>query len=388
MAILDYLKAKVADFNIILSWIEQEIEDLQSKSSNHTQLIFHLQGRINECRRLCRNLQVITHIGHPMLVTRTLPIIHDINWWTIIITWYYLPALRRENNADTEMRNILLDAAGRSGLTWIEDIAVRLDGAQATVSAITETPVIFGPPQHSVSLLGMAALFHELGHNAFRRFPTIADDLAAVISDYFSEFQRQAGPLTPEEMAERNRTIDEALNYWKLERLDEVFSDIFATFVCGPAYYFSSVDMALTLAVNPFDVDLIDVHPPPAARVHVCHRALASHYLNEPLISLVRNTWNDYTRTVGRSSQFELTCALELLDRLVQSSVQSIETRLPEAKRYEHPLPVQTGLTEIPSDATLEILLNQGGQILLTKPECYADWEQEAFEALKSSDTN
>jgi hypothetical protein len=346
-----------------------------------------LQGKINECRDLCTNLQLITRIGNPILTTRALPIIHDINWWVIIITWYYLPALRTESNANIAMRNILLDAARRCGLTWIEDIAVRLDGAQATVSAISETPVVFGPPQHSISLLGMAGLYHELGHNAFQRFPNIADDLAAVTADYFTEFRRQAGPLTQEELTERNRTIDEALNYWKLERLDEVFSDIFAAFACGPAYYLSSVDMALTLAGNPFDVDPLDVHPPPAVRVYACHRTLASYYLNEPFISLICDIWNDYVRMRSKNSQFELTCASELLDRLIQTSVQSIETCLPEATRYEHPLPVQTGLVEIHSDATLEILLNQGGQILLTKPERYADWEQKAFEALKSSGT-
>ncbi|MBM3118985.1 MAG: hypothetical protein FJ006_05445 [Chloroflexi bacterium] len=322
-----------------------------------------------------------------MLIARALPIIHDINWWTIIITWYYLPALRREGDADIVVRGILLDAARRCGLTWMEDMAVRLDGAQATVSAITESPVFFGPPQHSVSLLGMAGLYHELGHNAFQRFLTIADNLAAVTFGYFSEFRRQAGPLTPEELTERNRTIDEALNYWKLERLNEVFCDVFATFVCGPAYYFLSVDMALTLAGDPFDVDPIDVHPPPAARVYVCQRALASNYLNEPFISLLHDIWNDYLQTLNRSSQFELTCASELLDRLVQCSVRSIETHLPEAERYEHPLPIETDLMQIPSDATLEILLNQGGQILLKKPEQYTDWEQKAVESLMFPDT-
>jgi len=318
-----------------------------------------------------------------MLIARALPIIHDINWWTIIITWYYLPALRRESDADIAVRGIMLNAARRCGLTWIEDMAVRLDGAQATVSAITESPVVFGPPQHSASLLGMAGLYHELGHNAFQRFLAITDNLAAVTSSHFSEFRRQAGPLTPEELTERNRTIDEALNYWKLERLNEVFSDVFATFVCGPAYYSLSVDMALTLAGDPFDVDPIDVHPPPAARVYVCQRALSSHYLNELFVSLLRDIWNDYLRTLSRNSQFELTCAPELLDRLVQSSIQSIETYLPEAKRYERPLPIEADLMQIPSDATLEILLNQGGQILLKKPERYTDWEQKAVKALR-----
>jgi hypothetical protein len=42
---------------------------------------------------------------------------------------------------------------------------------------------------------------------------------------------------------------------------------------------------------------------------------------------------------------------------------------------------------QIPSDATLEILLNQGGQILLKKPERYTDWEQKAVEALRFPDT-
>ena len=380
---LDYLKAKVADFNVVLSWVEQELADLQSKRSNNTRLISRLQQKINDCRGLCASLQLIARIGHPMLIARALPIIHDINWWTIIITWYYLPALRRESDADIAVRGIMLNAARRCGLTWIEDMAVRLDGAQATVSAITESPVVFGPPQHSASLLGMAGLYHELGHNAFQRFLAITDNLAAVTSSHFSEFRRQAGPLTPEELTERNRTIDEALNYWKLERLNEVFSDVFATFVCGPAYYSLSVDMALTLAGDPFDVDPIDVHPPPAARVYVCQRALSSHYLNELFVSLLRDIWNDYLRTLSRNSQFELTCAPELLDRLVQSSIQSIETYLPEAKRYERPLPIEADLMQIPSDATLEILLNQGGQILLKKPERYTDWEQKAVKALR-----
>jgi len=102
----------------------------------------------------------------PTLIARTLPIIHYIEFWTIIITCYYLPALRREDNEDRAFRNLLLPTASRCGLDWIEDIAVRLDGVQATVSALTEAPVIFAPPQHSVSLLDMFASLTDAWHFA------------------------------------------------------------------------------------------------------------------------------------------------------------------------------------------------------------------------------
>ena len=96
----------------------------------------------------------------------------------------------------------------------------------------------------------------------------------------------------------------------------------------------------------------------------------------------MRDTWDNYLPSPSRNSQFELTCTPKLLDRFVQSSIQSVETQLPEAKRNEHPLPIETDMMQIPSDATVEILLNQSSQILIGKPELYADWEQKAVEAL------
>ncbi len=286
---IEFLNAKATSYKITMSWIGQELKELHSLRPKHGELIDLLQTKLDECEVLRNQLEIIMKLGHPSLVNRALPIIHDIEFWIIVITAYYLPALRREDDKDTAIKNILSSTAARCGLSWIKDFAVRLDGPLATVSAITEIPVVFSFPQHSISLLNMAGLYHELAHNVFRRFPIIADHLTATVSDYFSDFRRQAGPLGPSEKAERDRAINAAQRYWDSKRLDELFADIFAVFVCGPAYYVSCVDMAVSLDSKPFEVNFMDEHPPAAARVLVSHNALSSIHSQEPSVILASN---------------------------------------------------------------------------------------------------
>ncbi len=383
-AMLGYLNAKATDYAVILSWTDQELRNFQSKRPEHSQLIARLQGKLNEVQSLLTLLQIIARIGHPRLTARALPIIHDIEFWTTIITCYYIPALQRESKEDLSLRKLLLPTAVRCGLSWIEDIAVRLDGPQATVSVLTETPVIFAPPQHSASLLDMAGLYHELGHNVFRRFPEIADGLATVVSTYFSHFRREAGPMAPPKKRERERAIEEALKYWQIKRLDEIFCDIYATFISGPAHYFSCVDMALRLESDPFHVDIGDDHPPLAARVYVCDRTLAPAHQNDQFVVATRNAWNAHMNALSRNAEFELVCADALLDRVAEAALRNIEEFLPEVRRYEKPLPVVSDIEQIPLNGSLENVLNIGAKILLLNPDRYADWEKEALEVLMS----
>jgi len=379
---LDYLNAKATDYAIILSWASQELRGLQLKRPEHSQLVARLQGKLNEVQSLLTLLQIILRIGHPRLIAGAFRTIHIIEFWTIIITYHYIPALQRQSKGDISLRRLLLPTAARCGLSWIEDIAVRLDGPQAIISVLTQTPVIFAPPQHSASLLDMAGLYHELGHNVFRRFPEIADSLAAAVSGYFADFRQKVGPMAPGKRAERNRAIEDALRYWQVQRLDEVFCDIYATFVSGPVYYFSCVDMTLRRDRDPFRVDIGDVHPPLAARVYVCHRALAPVHQNEHVMVITRNTWNTHASALGRNAEFEFICADALLDRIEETAIRSIEKYLPGARRYEKPLPPMSDTEQVARSESLEDVLNIGARILLTNPDRYADWEKEALEVL------
>ena len=382
---IEFLNAKATGYKITMSWIAQELNELHSERPKHDELINRLQMKLNECETLRNQLEIIMRVGHPTLVSRALPIIHDIEFWIIIITGYYLPALRREDGKDVAIKNILLSAAARCGLSWVKDIAVRLDGPLATVSVLTEIPVIFSFPQHSVSLLNMAGLYHELAHNVFRKFPIIADHLTASVAEYFSEFRRQVGPLGPVEKAERDRAINTAQRYWDSKRLDELFADIFAVFVCGPAYYVSYVDMAVSLDSKPFEVNFMDEHPPSAARVFVSLHALSPIHSREPSVILAGNAWSSCVGSVNKNSVFDLVCPSNLLRRLVQVAITDIGSCLPQTRRYDFPLPDEANLLVMPSNTTLEDILNQGGKILFTKPDSYGAWEKKAMETLESS---
>lgn len=385
---IEFLNAKATSYKITISWIAQELNDLHSKRPKHDELINRLQIKLNECEALRNQLEIIIRVGHPTLVSRALPIIHDIEFWILIISGYYLPALHREGNNETEINDLILSAAARCGLSWIRDMAIRLDGPLATVSVLNEMPVIFSFPQHSVSLLDMAGLYHELAHNVFRKFPVIADHLAATTSDYFSDFRRQAGPLGPSEKAERDRAINAAQLYWNPKRLDELFADIFAAFVCGPAYYYSCVNMALSINCNPFEVNFMDEHPPTAARVFVSQNTLSSIHGKEPSVVLVSKAWNECASSINKNAVFDLVCPPNLLQRLVQTATDDIKNLLPQSPRYNHPIPDETKMFEIPSNVTLEDILNRGSRILLTKPDTYGTWEKKALETLKLSNAS
>jgi hypothetical protein len=381
---IEFLNAKATSYKITMSWIAQELNELQSERPKHDELINCLQMKLNECESLRNQLEIIIRVGHPTLVNRALPIIHDIELWIIIITGYYLPALRREDSKDSIVKNILISTASRCGLSWVKDFAVRLDGPTAIVSAIIEMPVIFSFPQHSTSLLNMAGLYHELGHNVFRKFPIIADHLAATVLDYFSEFRRQAGPLGPNEKAERDHTIDAAILYWNSKRLDELFADIFAVFVCGPARYYTCVDMAMSLESNPFNVNFMDEHPPSAARVFISADTLSLIHTREPSVLSVGKAWSACASSVNKNFVFDLVCSPNLLHRLVHTAITDIGSYLPQTPRYIRPLPDEVNMLNIPANTILEDILNQGNKILLTKPDSYGVWEKKVLDTLKS----
>ena len=194
----------------------------------------------------------------------------------------------------------------------------------------------------------------------------------------YSSFRQKAGPLAPGKRAERERTIGKALEYWDEKRLEELFCDVYATFVTGPAYYFSCVDMAVKSVLEPFHVDVRDEHPPMAARVHVCHGALTS--LLTGVVSVgahcTRHMECACTQTSWREMYKLDFCADALLDCLTDAANQSIERFLPQARRYEEPSAVVNVGQEDSGVMSLEDALNAGSRILLANADHYAQWDR------------
>jgi hypothetical protein len=313
--------------------------------------------------------------------SEVLSVIHDIGYFIVLATAHYLPALQKERETDRFVRQLLLSATKRCGLDWVEDIVIHLDGRHATFSnLLIEFPLILAPPQHAISLLDMAGLYHELGHNVFEKLSEIADALDMTVSQHCATIQRKAELLVPEQ----RDYINKVLEYWKTGRLGELFCDIFATFVCGPAHYISCIDMGLRSDCDPFIVDDRDVHPPFSARIYVCYKSLNIIYANEPMIAMAQDAWENYEEICKRDESFELVCSEALLDCLVDVSIRCIGELLPNAKYYSTPLLCDEELEYITKEMSLEEMLNSGTKILFTYPERYANWEEKIFEQLKA----
>jgi len=382
----EYIKAKAAEYAIVLSWIDQELQKIDVEHPDHHQLIIRLQSRLAEAQELHNQLKTLARIGNVRLLRRAFPIIHELEFITFLIASNYLPALEKEGKADQFLRQLLLATMKRCGLNWIEDIAVQLNGEHAIISSssLVAIPLIFAPPQHAASFSDMPGLYHELGHNVFERFHEIADVLAMTVSQHFARFRKKAGPITPEQRYERDQAINDALDYWERGRLNELFCDIFATFVCGPAHYVSCVDMGLRDDRDPFQVDEADVHPPLSARISACYRSLTPEQRKENVVIAVNNTWKGHERLRTGNGTFDLVCSNALVDRLVETSCQCIEQALPTLKRYSKPLSQDENAEEVLQESSLEDILNRGMNLLFTHPERYADWEMDMFKLLRS----
>lgn len=282
-------------------------------------------------------------------------------------------------------RGLVLSVKDRCGLSWIEDILVRLDSHHAIFPVIPEIPVVFAPPHHVVSTLDMAAIYHELGHDVFQHLKEIGDNLGAAAFLYFFNLKQSAGTMAPEKRKARNNTIKSAMSYWNIERLNEIFSDIYAAYVCGPAYYYSCVDFVIRLGRNPFLINPTDVHPPWAARVYACYKTLLPNYENEGVISWIQKILDAYTASQQKNIDFEMFCPTALVDQFVDVANQNIQRLLPAAQRYSDPLQDSARTEGDPHVRSLEKILNNRLKMLYADPGRYAEWEKKVFDMFKKS---
>lgn len=204
---LGYLKAKAAEYAVILSRISQELQALKNKTTEHQWLIAHLQDQIQDAQNQHRTLESILKLGHPRFLRRAVPIVHVIEYSIFKISDHYLPALQKEDKADLILRDLLLSSAAKCGLFWIKDIVVHLNGSLGIWPTPPEAPLIIAPPYQAASLLDLPGLYHELGHDVFQQFPQIGSMLNSVVTHYFQDFRRKVGPMNPDRKAERDLKI-------------------------------------------------------------------------------------------------------------------------------------------------------------------------------------
>lgn len=375
---IPFFKSFAADTRTKIAWLEAELTRYETQLSEHHLLIARLRVALDEARAKLTFLDLIVTAAHPALMPGATPLVHTIESRLDLVGTTYLPVLQRQGEGERFVRGVLFAAARASGMEWLQDVAVRLDGPHAAIVSLPEMPIVYAPPRHEVALVDMPGLYHELGHAAFARDRAIGAALENTVRNHFARHRRQAGMLSPDKRAVREAAIDRAEAYWTHERLAEVFCDVLATIVCGPAHYVSFVDLGLRHQVGPFEL-IPGAHPPMRARVRGCYAALSLPHRKEALVTLVHEAWVAHESAYARGHDYAMTCDDELLDELVLVARTEIARSLPALAPFSESLPRGASLHEIPPDASLELILNCAAAILFIDPDGYAAWEPTAL---------
>lgn len=368
-----YLERQVLLQRSALRWAGTQ---LRGKNGDHEPTARRLAELVREAETTLTRVEAVARDGDPRLARRAILSLASVEYTIHTLSARYLPGLNRESAEDRQLSRVLLSAARDCGLDWLEDITVRLDSEWASIPDIPEIPLIYAPALQPFTLVGIPILFHEIGHVFFQRNPHLLQAFRSEIKALHRAALPAAGPLSPTATDARARELRSAYDYWSEERLNEIFSDVFATYILGPSYYATCVDTAVRSGLDPFLIDA-DVHPPWAVRVKACRYVMELLSAHPPWEAKVERTWQDYLPGGGVRLAYSRACDDRLIVALTEAAVHSLDRTSPPVARYDANRPRGEGLGQ-----TLIRELNEGVQRLIDEPDRFKTWEADSLQRL------
>jgi hypothetical protein len=254
------------------------------------------------------------------------------------------------------------------------DKTVSFSRALSVYPGVPEHPVFFMLKYTHSCLLEWTGIYHEIGHTVYNQFPEIRAKLSNTVLLYCQNQLQQTPALSTSQLNSRAERLRKIIRYWNLYRLAELFCDIFGTVVAGPAHLLSWVDLSVMSQGDPYLVNLVDEHPPDAARTHVCMLVLDDAYANSPLKRAVSDLWDAYLSRRPQSALFSQMCPFPLLMSLV-------ETARTEIARHNFPtfrasLPSPPESLAYDNTDNLQMIVNVAAVNLMFAPAEYSAWQQ------------
>jgi hypothetical protein len=332
----DYVEAKVSEFAQKFKYATDTLADLSSRGT-HQNLAMELQRVCGEIDGLIRRVRSLVPLNLPQLFPRIQVMLAQINTRFELLEEWYLPATRQEGSDELAATSVINQVLSQLRISWIRDKVVSFSRALSMYPGIKDCPIFFMPRYTRISLMNWLGLYHEIAHTIYQRFPEIGSHLSDAVLLYCQQQLLQAPALTASQLDRRTERYRQTLSYWNSYRLEELFCDIFATVVAGPAYLFSWVDVSLTSLYGPYDVILADEHPPNAARTQACMLALHDSYAGSRLKTATTELWDGFLNRRTPPPLFNQMCPFELILAIVRAAQGEIH-RL-GFPTYQTPLP-------------------------------------------------
>lgn len=375
-----YLNSKIPEYEKKINWIDQKLTKLESKNS-HKATIKQLESISKELKNDLQIYKTILASGSQEILKRALSRLKYMEYNSIILSNFFIPALELENENDIKLGSFINRMSNELGINCIEDIIVRTDRSYATFPHIAECPIFYLPPERN--LLSMTALYHEFGHVIFRKEQDILDKIANFVQNYYQNSLRNLGSISPEKRQNIIQRTERTINFWiNPRRINELFSDITAIYFCGSAYYFNWLDITIKTVSDPYLIDEADEHPPFAARVTICKFALEHLQLKRG--KEITRIWNEYRKHVTRKDyNYDLLCPDNFLKELCSFIIEIIENRFNEYKYQESDYSAGNPKDNDLFILTLSDILNVSFNKYIERPKEYPKWEKYVLSKLE-----
>lgn len=371
-----YRLAKAAEHAVNIEWMRGKLQAFRADPTCPGHILSRLEQEFQKAEEGLALLDVAASM--PGLEDDADALSKDLDGFFQITAVHYVAGLERRTALEAELRQVLLNACARLSLSWIQDMLVRLSDFLAIYPLYRrglDMPVFYGPPNLLESFLSLAGIYHELGHSVFLAKKIFLAQLAAEVKAYFDGEKSKLGPMTPELYARRLAEFDDAALYWDDLRLAELFCDLFASYVCGPANVISVMDLAMARELPP--TELISDYPPNAVRVWACHHILSDVQKTQPLLEEAFADWQAYEGKFPVTPNYRTFCPPALVQKLAEKTAEMIAAQL-HAPRYVEILPSLDEARAVAAGISLEDLLNAGAVVLLQAPGEFDAWHKGA----------
>lgn len=327
-----YLTAKAAEHAAHIEWARRKLAEFREMDLPHRVLLDRLDAQLADD---AQRLRVIERaLSEPAMLPLTEKACFILNANLRDLSEHYIAGLLQQGKEELRWRQLLLKTAHRIGLTWIEDILVRLDRDLSIIPARHRDhsiPVFFAPPNQHLSVLSLPGIFHEFGHCVVSKHREIVHGLEETVTEYFESERHKLGPMLPAQRAKRLQQIANAGSYWNEHRLVEIFCDVFASYTCGAVNVLSMVDLSRANTMDPYAVDCD--YPPHATRIIVSYLALCAVQQQGIGVSEVWNDWQQMAARLTVTNEFKAFCPDALVSSLAIRSVELIAQHQPATPR-------------------------------------------------------
>jgi hypothetical protein len=320
----EYVEAKVSEFSGKLASARGVLADL-SRQGNHPILIealYEVCGAIDELLRGARRLLPFNIL--PALRTQQAKFTQIRNHIELLEEWY-LPALMNEGPEERAVSHLIDRLLHHLGVSWLADKVVSFTRGHSIFAEIGDCAIFYMQRSTRENLPDWLPVYHEIGHAVYQQFPEIGSHLKDAVCEYCQDEKAHPAWFTDPQTDWQLDRYQQTLRYWDDLRLQELFCDVFATVVAGPAYLFSWVDASVTSPLGPYQVLLHDEHPPNAARTQACVLALNEGFANAPLKMASTAMWKKFLDGHKKQPIFIQMCAHPLIQVVVRAAQEEIE---------------------------------------------------------------